>query len=387
MKNGFVTMLYSACFRILSTLIGRAIGIEKDKICFISAPDVSDSASAMFEYLINSRQSKYRYVWLVANSKRSRAEIQRFSPSEQISVAVCPKYSVRGFFHYQTSAYVFHTHGTYPGARLVPGRKIVNVWHGMPLKVIGLYDRNQVNAFVNSDFCIATSPFFARIMKGAFGAAAGRVLITGLPRNDWLFDKEETEFASVLQRFNRYVVWMPTFRKSDTGDVRSDRKSDSLISNEMLGRLNEQLKPHGIACILKLHMMDDANEIRFSEFSNVIVILRTNKWSDTRATYRMLGKASKLITDYSSIFVDFSLLKRPIGFFIPDLHEYKRGFIKEVIERIGMPGTILETEESLVDFIVSENIPANEDRIRNSFDLMHEVRHDFCERLATELEL
>ena len=59
-----------------------------------------------------------------------------------------------------------------------------------------------------------------------------------------------------------------------------------------------------------------------------------------------------LITDYSSVMFDYSILKRPILFYCYDLNEYKdtlRGFYFDFIEEA--PGPIIKSTQNLIDAI------------------------------------
>ena len=58
--------------------------------------------------------------------------------------------------------------------------------------------------------------------------------------------------------------------------------------------------------------------------------------------------ADMLITDYSSVFFDYAILKRPIIFYMYDLKAYQediRGFYIDLKE---LPGNIVENENDLV---------------------------------------
>ena len=70
--------------------------------------------------------------------------------------------------------------------------------------------------------------------------------------------------------------------------------------------------------------------------------------------YELLGMADKLITDYSSVYIDYLILDKPIGFFIPDLKKYSndRGFYENNLNE-SLPGPILEQDNDLIDFIIN----------------------------------
>ncbi len=69
---------------------------------------------------------------------------------------------------------------------------------------------------------------------------------------------------------------------------------------------------------------------------------------------RLFSIADYLISDYSSVIFDFSIMKKPMIFFVPDLEQYKkeRGIYMDYEET--MPGPICKTEEEIVQAILSE---------------------------------
>ena len=83
---------------------------------------------------------------------------------------------------------------------------------------------------------------------------------------------------------------------------------------------------------------------------------------------QLLSCADILLTDYSSVFYDFLLLNRPIGFMISDISDYSRGFI--VDDPIAeMPGAKITNLEELITFLQdtisgNDNYQKERDRIK-----------------------
>jgi CDP-glycerol glycerophosphotransferase (TagB/SpsB family) len=65
--------------------------------------------------------------------------------------------------------------------------------------------------------------------------------------------------------------------------------------------------------------------------------------------YEALGQMDGLLTDVSSVYVDYLVLNRPILFFFPDLEAYRqsRGFVHEPVEE-WLPGRLCTTVEQLL---------------------------------------
>lgn len=63
-----------------------------------------------------------------------------------------------------------------------------------------------------------------------------------------------------------------------------------------------------------------------------------------------------LVTDYSSVFFDYAILKRPIYFYMYDLEFYQeelRGFYIDINE--DLPGNIFEEENQMLESIKEEH--------------------------------
>ena len=64
-----------------------------------------------------------------------------------------------------------------------------------------------------------------------------------------------------------------------------------------------------------------------------------------------------MITDYSSVMFDYSILKRPMIYFTYDLDDYKqniRGMYFDIFEEA--PGPTIKTNSDLIDYIKNFNL-------------------------------
>jgi len=82
--------------------------------------------------------------------------------------------------------------------------------------------------------------------------------------------------------------------------------------------------------------------------------------------YTFLPRVAAMITDYSSLWADFLVLDRPMGFFCPDLAEYAdgRGLDNEFTREL--PGPLLQSDEELVDFLSAPELDSAEQREQRS---------------------
>ena len=329
---------------ILSNLIPRS----KRTFVFASFPDFSDNSYAMYRYLSDKYGKNCKCVWIFED----RESLEKFP-----DVKACRKYSLLSFYYFARARNVFFTHGLYSFIKLRSKDKIVNLWHGMPLKVIGLMDQNGGGTDpTRAHYLIATSPFFREIMAKSFnGIDTDHTLLTGQPRNDLLF-QETTFFATRSIDTGKYRsigIWLPTYRRSIVGDIRNDGTYNdngiSFLGMEELTRLDHWLGVEKHLLIVKLHPMDALQKVDFGKFNNLLIV---KPHDFTEQLYPLLGACDYLLTDYSSVWIDYSILKRPIGFVMNDMAQYResRGFTIDDIEE-KLPGTIIDTYDKLTAFI------------------------------------
>ncbi|MBR6692007.1 MAG: CDP-glycerol glycerophosphotransferase family protein [Bacteroidaceae bacterium] len=363
-----------AILSLLSNLIPRSGRI----FVFASYPDFSDNSYAMYRYLKERYGNRYKLVWIFEDKQ---------SLSRYPEAKACRKYSLRSFYYFARAKNVFFTHGLYSFLHLSSKDKVVNLWHGMPLKVIGLMDTNGGGTDpTRADYLIATSPFFQEIMSKSFaGIDTSHVLLTGQPRNDLLFSPtpffgnrgiDTTAYRSI-------GIWLPTYRQSIVGDIRNDGVYNgngiSFLKMEDLERLNTHLCNEQRLLIIKLHPMDALQKVHFGHFSNILVIKQDGF---TEQLYPLLGACDYLLTDYSSVWIDYSILKRPIGFVMDDIAQYRksRGLTIENIEE-KLPGNIIDTYDKLEAFISCP--PLFNDSNSQLYNTFCDNRS--CERLAHKL--
>ena len=131
--------------------------------------------------------------------------------------------------------------------------------------------------------------------------------------------------------------------------------------------------------LLKIHPMDILQKYDFPNYTNIKVIKPREADSEL---YPILGKCDFLLTDYSSVYLDYEVLERPMGFVMDDLDAYSksRGFCLENIKDV-MPGRILSNLQEIQQFIDAPQV--------YTCSLCLNQYHDFhsSERLANELKL
>ena len=339
---------------------------KRKYIAFCSFPDFSDNARAVYECIQNNDDirdfDEYTIIWHVQNPEKSR-EINEYYGFNRLPVRFVKKGSASSILSFFESEYVVSTHGLYNMIGLSGKQTSFLLWHGMPIKKIGfLYDNDVKHGVQQADYYFVTSKFYQKVYQDIFHAPEDHTIITGQPRNDFMFADRIDIKSSFGLNNEKIIMYLPTYRVSNNTnkDNGSDLNANGLIfggTYQEWKELNNILANSKSIIVVKPHPAEKkANYSQISSPSNVYII--DEKWLDEHCVtlYDVLGKCDKLITDYSSVYIDYLLLDRPICFFIPDYNEYEggRGFIMENPSDF-LPGMIIQNFSELREFIKAED--------------------------------
>jgi len=208
----------------------------------------------------------------------------------------------------------------------------VQLWHGVGFKRIELDNPAELQKmqspitrfaawslgrFPHYNLLISTSPFYTQhVFSQAFRYET--ILESGYPRNDVFFrplDHRQLETDEAVldavrhHRENgaRVVVYVPTFR---------EMANDSLFRVHMdTERLIKFARRYDLLFVLKFHPRFPAT-LRLDPGAPVLI------YDHQKDIYPLLPLSSLLITDYSSIYMDYLLLDKPVVFFPFDCDQY-----------------------------------------------------------------
>lgn len=258
-----------------------------------------------------------------------------------------PLHNIKSFYYYCRAKYVFTDNGAFLNTPAIKNQIKVNVFHGMPLKKIGNYclDGVEIPPKKAFTYSLATSFFFVPIIAEAFGNSEDEIIIAGEPRTDYFFNKNfelKMKFGIKKQNDEKLLVWMPTYRQSKYTNLLEGEKYEwgiPFLNLDTIQILNSFLEENKMKLIIKMHNLQKLSIT--SSYSKIVIMYSDDFTQAQIPQYALLKEADALITDYSSVFIDYLLLKRPIFFAYDDLGIYKesRGFIFDNIEEL-FPGPI-----------------------------------------------
>jgi CDP-glycerol glycerophosphotransferase len=378
--------------KLLIKILRLFINPQKNILLYHSFPDFSDNSFSFFCYVINNHK-EYQNIWLVNDGDKDKFKkiISKYTTSTNYKIF--KKKSFAGLYYYSKSKYVFHTHGIFNNIPLSKKQVNVNLWHGMPLKKIGHLDNNKT--VPKSNYVISTSKLFQEIMSKAFSIELDNVLISGQPRNDLIFTDNFSLLDLVNKKkndFDNVVLWMPTYRKSIIGDVRIDgelEKMNNFLDENYLSKLNVFFESIKSVCFIKLHPMDFMAVINFNKYSNLYFLDNSHFEEKGISLYSVLKQTDLLLTDFSSIYIDYLLLDKPIAFLVSDFNQYSnsRGFVFE--KPIAyMPGEIIKQKEDLIPFLQDVFVKKQDlfkDKRVNIRNVFHEPKTNFSENVFNSI--
>lgn len=348
-------------------LLNIVIPKNKREVFFYSIPDYSDNAREIYEEI--KRQSldkKYKIVWAVRDVEKYSAIIS--------NATVVKHRSIKNLFFYCRAHYIFRTHSLWGNLYVNKRQKMFVAWHGMPLKSLM---RGNPRPY-RCDYINLTSDFFKNELYSAVAMPLNNNPNTGLARNDLLLKPNNILRDFGYSKYNQLYLWMPTFRNPINACYKDGIEGEAgipLLSIEDLSILNTILQSKNELLILKLHPWS-ADKISGVSFSN-IVNLKDEDILPPYSLYSLVGKVDILITDYSSVYIDYLLTDKPIWFVYDDIDEYRRtrGFAFEPAEDY-LPGIKISTREELFSCFKGgyNDEQYSKDRLR-----IKSIFHQYCD--------
>jgi CDP-glycerol glycerophosphotransferase len=280
------------------------------------------------------------------------------------------------------------------GTGLGKNRLIVNLWHGVPLKKIALMDPNMKKAAriyfkkifsENYTWILTTSRELVPVMTKSFQVSEDRLRVWGQPRNDCIFAPPDRKqilegIYSDLPEYKKVVLYAPTFR--DYGNTRLFPFED--FDKKVFEDFLEQEK---ILLLLRLHIKEAAA-------ADAYVSSRIRRFGSEEAgdVTGMLGMFDLLITDYSSIYIDYLLTDKPLMFLPYDRERYLDGrgmnFDYDEVTPGPKPETMKEFMMEIKEFMNGEDSWKKErDRVNLKFNEVKEpCSSNICNQVLLEIK-
>lgn len=316
------------------------------------------SPKAIYEYMISHKEFEdWNYIWIFRDVAKYKYLEQ--NPHTRVIPKIARVYEEElAHAKYWITNYRVPDH-VWPKEDQV----YVQCWHGTPLKRLGYDLQNSENAIdsigdirkkYDTDaqkfkYILSPSRFASEKFTSAWNLKASgmedKVMEVGYPRNDFLLNYKQDDIRKIkefigIPEDKKVILYAPTWR---------DNQHEAGVGftydlNVDFERLRRELGDEYVI-LFRVHYLV-ASSFSFQDFEGFIY--NVSNYDDINHLYLI---ADLLITDYSSVFFDYGILKKPMLFYMYDLDDYKdsiRGFYFG-IDRL--PGRIITEEEELPDAI------------------------------------
>ncbi len=390
----FIAYLLCYAFYPISYLFPRT-----DKILVFGSyrGAFNDNTKYLFIYA-NEHLKDKKIVWV--STKRSTVKHIRSLGYNAYYVL-----SIKGLWYALRGKYWFVNSYSSDIAFCLAGRaKIINLWHGVPMKAIefGITKGDLAKRYVEKDFwdvffhpapfrrpdhMVSTTDFFDGVFSQSFRISKEQCMQTGCPRNRMLrLPKEEVDtfiaryesaetkaLVEKIQQYKTVFVYMPTWR---------DSQRDCFANGFDLEAFNQCVAAQNACVLMKPH----ANTIidKSITYSNLFFL------DGNVDMYCILPYTHVLITDYSSILYDYILMpNKHVILFHYDYDEYvnSREFIFDIQENIV--GKQVYSFNELLQVITNANYAINQDDLQRILTKFwgKTIEMDSCRSILEHLHL
>ena len=321
----------------LGALASILVPRRRDLWVFGSGPGVGEGALALYR-AARAGDPGRPMLWLARDDYDLAA-------ARALGISAVLKSSARGFWSTLRARVVVVTHGFGDANRYgIRGAFVVQLWHGIPLKLINLDspatlrtrllpDSTLVRRMLrlmyrtaarSIDLLPAASDVSAERLRTAFDLDDRRVVVTGDPRDDVMVAGTEAGRSAAARALvfgglgrtsseQRILLYAPTWRDGDVdpgipsaGEWR--QIADYLDATDSM--LLVRPHPHGVG-----------DYAAGPAVSPRIALFDSRLCTDITPA---LPAVDVLVTDYSSIAFDFALTGRPIVFLAADVERYSQ---------------------------------------------------------------
>lgn len=329
--NPFFFKCYNVIGSAAINIFKPFISHKKRQIIFVSfgGRKYDDSPKAIYLAMIaDTRFDDYELIWAFGNT-------------DEFIIPRGKKIKIDTPAYYKAllASRVWVTNSSITRGLSFSGKKVffLNTWHGTPIKKMG-FDIAAGNTSFHkaikedsiTDMMLAQGDYEADIFSRVFAIPREKFAVIGLPRNDALvYDNNHSKITEIKTKLGiplnkKVILYAPTFREysKDTGNnCILESPLDLITLQKDLGRdYIFLLRAHYE--VVKIFGVTDNDFVR-----NVSAYPDLNE---------LMLVSDILVSDYSSIFFDYSILGRPMLPYCYDYDEYasKRGLYFDIREKL-----------------------------------------------------
>ena len=339
--NSWVLKSFMGIGSLFFRTLGKFISTDYSLVlfCSYSGKFYNDSPKKIYEYMLKDpRCTGLKYVWALRDP-------------ESVSIpGDCEKIRIDGLKYFITAlkAKVWVTNVNIErGLRFKKKNQFyLNTWHGTSVNWVGnaVKGRDDFKWDYVDAFCYV-GEYEREFIKHDFLVKDEALLPSGLPRNDDLYTVNEERIEKIKKTLRipldkKVILYAPTWRESTDGG-----ESCNIRPPINIEKWRKELEDQFVLIFRTHHYTKSMLGINYNNF--------VRDGSDYPDVNDLMIIADYLISDYSCIMMDYSILGRPIIEFGYDYDEYskERGFYFDLDKEI--PSGILRSEEEVLSYITT----------------------------------
>lgn len=341
--NRVFLFLYRLFGNFMLMILRLFVRVKDKRVLFMSfgGQKFDDSPRALFEAMKEDPFfADYELIWGFTHP-------EKFSPIGAKKVKV----DTLGFYKAALSSRVWITNSSVQRGLSLKRRGIVelNTWHGTPLKKLGDdFTGKTTPKKKKHDGTIyaSQSEYDREIFTRLFHTEKENILLTDLPRNDALLlytddDKKSIKEKLFLPSDKKVILYAPTFREYERDKMNACYIKPPIDTAKWKEKLSDEYVVLFRAHYEVINILGIQND---GFFFNV---------SDYPSLNDLMAVSDLLLSDYSSIYFDFSITEKPMFAFPYDYKTYleKRGLYL-MLEDV-FPCGVFEDEDALLSAFTS----------------------------------
>ena len=299
--------MYTLFFNIIIEIFKNFIVVKNNTFLFCSyeGTKYDDSPKAIFDYLREVYKGDiFRYVWAF------QQPIKFILGSD---IKIVKLYSFRFFYECLRANYIISNAVVAPRLNFIGSKTIyLNTWHGTALKKIGKDRKITSNNFCPRGTCIvdimtAQSQYDIEIFSRAFMIPKERFILTGMPRNDELIKYSNLDILKIKEELSipsdkKVILYAPTYRNYEYDENKREYIEDSPIHFSKW----QQVLGDEYVVLFRAHYYIAKILVKNLDSDFVIDV------SSYHSINNLIAVSYLLVSDYSSIFFDYSITEKPM---------------------------------------------------------------------------
>ncbi len=287
-----------------------------------------DNPYAIFLELLERQEfSNFRHIWVIDDFEENKPIIEKYKNKSNITFV---QYRSEEYLEALATAKYLINNTTFQNFFIrKPEQIYINTWHGTPIKSMGYHMvggnlgvANTMRNFLCANYLLSANRQMTQMYLDSYKLQQiyeGEILQEGYPRNDLLSKTSSAEikeklaaYGIQLQLDKKLILYAPTWRENSSG--KAVVNPTELL--EIKEKLESSLDSEKYQILIKPHQFVYRQLKDLEEYKGLLV-------PATIDANELMSVVDIMISDYSSIFLDYMVLEKPILFYIPDLEEYR----------------------------------------------------------------